>query len=253
MKKDTYYFSHDFNARNDVKILFLRQQMGMEGYGIFWYIVESLADSGGIMPMKIIPVLAMQMQTTEVKVRAVICQFELFIIEDEQFYSERLNQHLQKRIEIKELNSIKGKISAEKRRNLTAVEQRLNCGSTKEKKGKEIKGNESDNTLSLKNSNLFRQPQIPTLEEVKLAFSSSGGTVQMAEIFFNKHSATGWFLNSSPITNFRNLIPNFITNFNKNESKQSKNRNQQTNESINYLKQKGNELYNRIKQNKEVD
>lgn len=120
-------------------------------------------------------------------------------------------------------------------------------------KDKSMDKDKDINVLNIKNSNLFRQPQIPTLEEVKLAFSSSGGTKEMAEIFFNKHSATGWFINSSPIMNFRNLIPNFITNFRKNESNKSKTRNQQTNESINYLKQKGSELYNRLKQNEKID
>ena len=40
MKKDTFYFSHDYNAHNDVKILFMRQQLGMEGYGIYWFLIE---------------------------------------------------------------------------------------------------------------------------------------------------------------------------------------------------------------------
>jgi hypothetical protein len=35
----------------------------------------------------------------------------------------------------------------------------------------------------------------------------------MAKIFFDKNSATGWFLKGSPIVNFRNLLPSFIANF----------------------------------------
>ena len=52
MKKETFYFSHDYNARNDTKILYMRQELGMEGYGIYWYLIEALADSGGILPLK---------------------------------------------------------------------------------------------------------------------------------------------------------------------------------------------------------
>ena len=111
MKKDTYYFSHDYNAHNDVKILFLRQQLGMEGYGIFWFLIESLADSGGILPMKIIPVLAMQMQVPEIKVKAVIESFDLFMINDEIFFSQRLLDHLQ----IRNVASENGKKGAKKR------------------------------------------------------------------------------------------------------------------------------------------
>lgn len=44
-KKDTFYFQHDFNARNDEKILELRSIFGAEGYGIFWMMVETMAES----------------------------------------------------------------------------------------------------------------------------------------------------------------------------------------------------------------
>ncbi len=45
MAKDTFYFSHDYHARNDEKILELRSQYGAEGYGIFWMIVETMAEN----------------------------------------------------------------------------------------------------------------------------------------------------------------------------------------------------------------
>lgn len=154
MKKSTYYFSHDYNAANDVKILFMRQQLGMEGYGIYWFLIEHLADAGGTLPLKIIPVLAMQMHSQEVKVRAVISEFELFQIVDDEFFSIRLNKSLEKMNELKFANSIKGKLSAEKR-NLTAVEPQLNRSSTKERKGKEIKGKETNIVKLPFNSEMF--------------------------------------------------------------------------------------------------
>lgn len=140
MKKDTYYFSHDYNANSDVKILFLRQQLGMEGYGIYWYLIESLADAGGLLPLKIIPVLSMQMHTTEIKVEAVIKQFDLFEINDESFYSERLLKHFNLRNELSE----KGKIGALKRWGNGEVNGvAIGDGNAKEKKGKEKKRKES--------------------------------------------------------------------------------------------------------------
>ena len=116
MKKNTYYFSHDYNARNDTKVLFLRMQLGMEGYGIYWYLIESLAESGGTLPLQLIPVLAMQMHTTEAKVNAVVNGFNLFEIIDEQFFSIRLNEHLEKVNQIKLSASQRGKLSAQKRK-----------------------------------------------------------------------------------------------------------------------------------------
>ena len=91
----------------------------------------------------------------------------------------------------------------------TMNEQGMNIS----KEGLEGKEGKEESNAHLKNSNLFRQPIIPNLEEVEQAFLSSGGNKEMAKIFFDKNSATGWFLKGSPIVNFRNLLPSFIANF----------------------------------------
>jgi hypothetical protein len=255
MKKDTFYFSHDYNAHNDVKILFMRQQLGMEGYGIYWFLIESLADSGGYLPLKIIPVLSMQMQTTEVKVKAVIESFELFEINDKQFFSARLLKHLDVRTTLSE----KGKLGAEKRwknggANGVANGVAIGEGNAKERKGKEIKEKEIKdiNTPDLKNSNLFRKPNIPTIEQIKYSFFQNGGTDEMADAFFNKHSGTGWFLNGSPIVNYSTLIPNFINNFKKFQTNaKPKSRTEQTASTLNYIKQKGEQLFREIEARKQ--
>lgn len=101
MKKNTAYFTHDYNASNDTKILFLRQELGMEGYGIFWYIVEQLAQAGGRLPMKIIPIIAMQTQVTQPKIHAIVTAYDLFVIEDGEFFSSRLCKHLELRDTLK--------------------------------------------------------------------------------------------------------------------------------------------------------
>lgn len=70
----------------------------------------------------------------------------------------------------------------------------------------------------LQSSNLFRKPKIPVFEDVHRAFLDRGGTQEMAQKFFDKHSAVEWFLNGSPITNFINLVPGFISNWQKNNN-----------------------------------
>lgn len=128
----------------------------------------------------------------------------------------------------------------------TTREQHVNIykEELEEKESKEEK--EVSNTHALKNSNLFRQPTIPNLEEVQMNFVSCGGTKQMAEAFYNKHEATGWFLKGSPIVNYKSLIPNFIKIFNENESKSNKTRQQTTNEALDYITSKGAELYAKL-------
>ena len=44
MAKDKFYFQHDSNSHNDLKILSLRNTMGWAGYGLYWAILEILRD-----------------------------------------------------------------------------------------------------------------------------------------------------------------------------------------------------------------
>ena len=146
MKNKSYYFSHDYNAANDTKVLFLRHQLGMEGYGIYWFIIERLADAGGKLPIELIPVLAMQMQSTDIKVKGVIMQFDLFNINEGEFWSERLNDHLGLRAKL----SQSGKNGAISRwGNGEANGVAIGDGNAKKRKEKEIKENINNNNKEI--------------------------------------------------------------------------------------------------------
>src|SRR4051812_1159511 len=44
--KKSYYFRHDYNARNDEKLLRIRTRFNnAEGYGLFWFVVERMHES----------------------------------------------------------------------------------------------------------------------------------------------------------------------------------------------------------------
>jgi len=43
--KDSYYFQHDSNARNDPKVKALINKYGLEGYGRFWVLIEMMRES----------------------------------------------------------------------------------------------------------------------------------------------------------------------------------------------------------------
>ena len=51
MNKETFYFSHDYNSRNDVKIKKLLSKHGLLGYGIFWAIIEELYNNTNVLPL----------------------------------------------------------------------------------------------------------------------------------------------------------------------------------------------------------
>ena len=93
--KDTIYFRHDFNANQDIKIKTMRRSFGWEGYGWYWYILETMrAEEGGMLPMvDIAGVLADDLRVDEERVKEYLnlcIKLELFKHANGKLYSERL-------------------------------------------------------------------------------------------------------------------------------------------------------------------
>jgi hypothetical protein len=61
--------------------------------------------------------------------------------------------------------------------------------------------------------NFDRSPVIPTIEQVRHTFKISGGTDEMADKFFAKYEATGWYLNGSAIKNYSSLVQNYVSSW----------------------------------------
>lgn len=96
MRKDAYYFSHDANAQDDPKCIMLIDQLGMEGYGIFWGLVELLrCEKDYRLPLAIIPALATRWKSSKEKITAVVSGFDLFEVENNKFFSMRLLRSMQ--------------------------------------------------------------------------------------------------------------------------------------------------------------
>src|SRR5690349_17412555 len=87
MAKDAYYFSHDSNAKDDPKCVMLIEQLGPEGYGIFWILIETLRDQPDYKyPLVLIPALARRYNTTVEKLKAVVFKYNLFFLTDDEFF-----------------------------------------------------------------------------------------------------------------------------------------------------------------------
>jgi dGTP triphosphohydrolase len=143
MKKEAYYFSHDSNAKDDPKILQLRMEMGWEGYGLFWAVIEMLRNEKDFRMRKHYSSIAFALQSQEFNIRNLINDFNLFEIDEEFFWSESLL----KRMELKEERSEKARESAKKRWNKdydanalpSHNDRNADAMQLKESKGKEIK------------------------------------------------------------------------------------------------------------------
>lgn len=81
----------------------------------------------------------------------------------------------------------------------------------------QIESAEKSPLADLSKSNLFRQPKIPTKQQVLEAIVKAGGTQEMAKSFYLKHDSTGWFINGSPIINYISLAQKFVENWRKND------------------------------------
>ena len=96
MKKDAYYFSHDSNAKDDPKCVMLIEQLGLEGYGIYWVLIETLRDQKDFKyPLSLLPAIARRYNTTHEKIKAVVHNYGFFVAtDDEFFFSESLIERM---------------------------------------------------------------------------------------------------------------------------------------------------------------
>lgn len=107
MSKDSYYFSHDSNARHDPKITAMRGVYGSEGYGWYWMLIEMLRESDGykldMQSKYIFNAFALQMQSDALQIKSFVedCinEFNLFESDGSFFWSESLLRRMEFRDE----------------------------------------------------------------------------------------------------------------------------------------------------------
>lgn len=142
LRKDAFYFSHDANAQDDHKCMKLIDQLGMEGYGIFWALVERLRNENEYkLPVSVCSIYAKRWGTSKEMVDAVVNNYGLFKIEDDYFFSERLIRSM-------DYKSEKGKKAAAVRwGNASAMQVHTGCNASAMQndamKGEESKRKES--------------------------------------------------------------------------------------------------------------
>lgn len=110
MSKDTYYFSHDYNSRNDSKIKKLLSKHGYLGYGIFWAIIEDLYNNTNVLQLDY-DTISFDLRADKNLVISIINDFDLFIIDGDNFGS----LSIQNRINERNSKSVKARESVNKR------------------------------------------------------------------------------------------------------------------------------------------
>jgi len=144
--RDTFYFSHDYNARTDSKIKRLIARHGMAGYGIYWAIVEDLYQNANALPTDY-ESIAFDVRSDAATVKSIVNDFELFAVDGKVFGS----MSVQRRLDEREEKSQKARDSARKRwqtdANALRTDSDGNAIKGKKSKGKKSKGDESSEAL----------------------------------------------------------------------------------------------------------
>jgi len=143
---DTYYFSHDYNARTDPKIKRLLARHGMVGYGLFWSIVEDLYNNANALPLDC-DGIAYDLRSDVNLVHSVIHDFNLFQIDGQTFGSVSVERRLSERKTKSNSAKNSANIRWQKYResqllNANAMQTHSDGNAIKERKGKEIKEKE---------------------------------------------------------------------------------------------------------------
>ena len=173
MVKDTFYFPHDYNARNDPEMVKLTK-LGWEYVGLYWAIIEMLHEQGGYLPNE--PetyAFALHSHCDRI---ATLLNCGLFIIEGNNITSKRVLDNLKHREEV----SIKARENARKRwgneDNATALPPHSDRNA---RKGKERKGNRESAFVP------------PSLEAIQEYIKTSGHQVD-AKKFYDYFTVSGW-------------------------------------------------------------
>ncbi|MCI6672401.1 MAG: DUF4373 domain-containing protein [Prevotellaceae bacterium] len=115
--KETFYFRHDCNARQDEKILALRMKHGWEGYGLYWALIERLRENANYECVCDYNVIAYDLRVAANLIKCIVENFGLFTFTDDgkRFYSKRLSDDMNFKDELSAARSAAGKKGSETR------------------------------------------------------------------------------------------------------------------------------------------
>ena len=186
MKKDAYYFPHFCNARHDRKLKRVQKELGIEGYGIYFMLLEVLREQDGFKyPLNDIDLLADEFGTSEQKTRTVVTNYKLFTVDEcNNFFSKKLIEYLEPYLE----RSKRAREAARKRwltykSNANALPEHSASNASKVKKSKVKK-------------NIFKAP---TLEEIKNYCIERKNTID-PEYFLDFQLSRNWILSNGKQT-----------------------------------------------------
>ncbi len=187
MKKETFYFSHDYTAKSDEKIKNLIYEFGYEGYGIYWSLIEELYQNANALQTNY-KRIAFDMRVDENTIKSIIENFDLFVVENGFFGS----LSVQRRLDMRNDKSSKARESAQKRwsKDANALPTQSEGNAIKESKV---------------NENKIKRFIKPTIEDIKKEFPNFN-----AEHFYNYYESNGWMVGRNKMKDWNATVKNWM-------------------------------------------
>lgn len=215
--KDTFFFSHDYNARSDPKMQKVLMKHGCAGIGAYWCIVEQLYEQGGALPIPDCEIIAFTLRMDEKVIQSIVMDSDLFKNDGVNFWSESVNRRLNKRSEIAEKRKKaaferwnKPQNDAKKQEsNANAMQVHENsmqdyANKEKERKGKENKENTSLNKED-KKAETAKRFTPPSIDEVQSYVSEKNYSVD-AESFVAFYQSKNWFVGKNKMKDWHAAV-----------------------------------------------
>ena len=209
--KDTYYFQHDYNARNDPKLQEILLEHGVAGVGVFWCVIEQLYEQGGKLPHKACKSIAFALHVDCKLVESVVKDFDLFKLDARHFWSKSVIARLDRRKEISDRRKTAAASRWKPRQQGEQVQSKDDAialqelSKEKERKGKETKGKEIEEEEGAKTAKRFCPP---TLEEVKAYCAEKEYNID-AERFIDFYASKGWFIGKNKMKDWQAAVRNW--------------------------------------------
>jgi hypothetical protein len=134
------YFSHDYNSRNDKKLVKSFMKYGLNAIGAYWCIVEMLYEEGGYLLLSEYERITFELRTDNDLINYLIHESDLFKNDGIKFWSDTAIDRLNMRIDKSEKarKSIESRWSRKNDTNVIQSNNGRNTSKVKESKVKEI-------------------------------------------------------------------------------------------------------------------
>ncbi len=217
--KETFYFQHDYNARNDPKLQNVLFDLGVEGIGVFWCIIEQLYEQGGKLPLHYCKSIAFALHVDFKCVERLVNDYGLFKNDGENMWSESVLNRLNRRSEVSE----KRKLAALARwrqgienqsqtqspanygqiaDNASGMQMQCKTDANAEHKGKEIKEKNNIKESNKEKHETAKRFVPPTLEEVKAKIKEMNYTFD-AEAFIAFYQSKNWMVGKNKMKDWK--------------------------------------------------